>query len=58
MPDQQLLIYHTGKILVEFRIFKAPCDQRPRKLPRSSLEKVGTVQSYLQRNQAVLQATG
>jgi hypothetical protein len=53
MSDQQLQIYHTGKILVEFRLFKLPT--RTKKLPRPSLETIQTVQQFLQRNNAILQ---
>jgi hypothetical protein len=55
MAEERLLVYHTGKHLVEVRIFKEPCDPRRRKLPRSLLESIGTVQQYLQKNNAVLQ---
>lgn len=54
MADQQLRIYHVGIRFVEFRVLKV-ADQLVRpKLGRSSLEKIASVQAYLQKHQAVL----
>ena len=54
MIDQQLRVYHVGIRFVEFRVLKGTEQLVRPKLGRSSLEKIATVQAYLQRNQAVL----